>query len=356
MGNDPRHHRPDDDGQSDEAPGVDTGRDAEMPQQIPAKGWKSVLFRTKQQVKEDNVTILAAGVAFYLLLALAPAMVAVLAIYGLVADPAEVAKDIDQFGATLPADARELLTDQLQSAATSSDGKLGFGLLIGLVAAVLGASKGARSMIEAVNVAFDEDETRGFVRLRLLALAFTLGFIVVMLVALGAMTLLPAIGDQLGDGGRLAASVLRWPVLTLVALVALAAIYRYAPARDEPRWRWVTPGALVAAVLWLIGSALFTLYADHFGSFGKTYGTLGAVVVLMLWLFLTAAVVLVGAEVNAEAERQTRRDTTDGPSQPLGQRQAYAADTVGPDAPPKRDGQAERDEEERQPTGSPNPS
>ena len=314
-----------------EADAGHTGREAGDPREIPAKGWKAVALRTKQQVKHDNITILAAGVAFYLLLALAPATVAILAIYGLVADPSGVAEDINQFGATLPADARQLMTDQLRTAASSSGGKLGFGLVIGLVAAVLGASKGARSMIEAVNVAFDEEETRGFVKLRVLALTFTLGFIVMMLVGLGAITILPAIGDRLGSGGRLAASVLRWPVLAVVALAALAALYRWAPDRDDARWRWVTPGALVAAVLWLLGSALFTIYADHFGSFGKTYGALGAVVVLMLWLFLTAVVILIGAEVNAESERQTRRDTTEGEARPLGRRRAYAADTVGPD-------------------------
>jgi membrane protein len=270
-------------------------------------------------------------VAFYLLLALAPALVVVLAVYGLVSDPADVGSHMDDLAAALPSDVRDLLDEQLRTAAGASQSKLGVGLVIGIVAAVLGASKGARSLIEAVNVAYDEQETRGFLRLRLLALAMTLGGLVIIVVALLGLTVVPTLGERLGGGGRLVASIVRWPILALLMAAALAVLYRYAPDRDDARWEWVSPGALAAVVIWLVGSVGFTVYADQFGSFGETYGALGAVVVLMLWLFLTALAVLVGAEINGESERQTYADTTEGKEQPLGRRDAYAADTVGPD-------------------------
>jgi len=312
------------------------GREADEPTDITLSGWKAVALRTKEQFKSDNVTILAAGVAFYLLLALAPAMAAVLAVYGMVSNPADVSSQLHSFSGALPADMRTLLDQQLHTAAAASSSKLGFGLLVGIVAAILAASKGARSMVQAVNIAYDEDETRGFFALRLLSLAITLGFLLMIVVALLALTVVPAIGDHLGAGGRLAASIVRWPILVMLMMLALSALYRYAPDRDDARWRWVAPGTITAVVIWLVGSIGFTIYANNFGSFGKTYGALGAVVVLMLWLFLTAMAVLVGAEINGEAERQTAEDTTVGSSQSLGTRRAYAADTVGGD--PSDDG------------------
>ena len=211
---------------------------------------------------------------------------------------------------------RNLLEEQLRTAATTSSSKLGLGLIVGIAAAVLAASKGARALVQAVNVAYDEDETRGFVKLRVLGLTITLVGLIFIVAALLALTVLPAVGDRMGDGGRLAASIIRWPLLALLGVVALAALYRYAPDRDDARWEWVTPGALTAVVIWLLGSVAFTIYADQFGSFGKTYGALGAVVVLMLWLFITAMAVLTGAEINGETERQTMKDTTIGAAAP----------------------------------------
>ena len=308
------------------------GRHAEQPQQIGVRGWTAIARRVTEQFKSDNVTILAAGVAFCLLLALAPALVAVLSVYGMVSDPADISSQIDQFSSALPADMRNLLEEQLRTAATTSSSKLGLGLIIGIAAAVLAASKGARALVQAVNVAYDEDETRGFVKLRVLGLSITLVGLIFIVAALLALTVLPAAGDRLGDGGRLAASIIRWPLLALLGVVALSALYRYAPDRDDARWEWVTPGALTAVVIWLLGSVAFTIYADQFGSFGKTYGALGAVVVLMLWLFITAMAVLTGAEINGETERQTTEDSTVGARRRLGQRDAYAADTVGADS------------------------
>ncbi len=305
------------------------GRTAETPTSIPRQGWKDVALRVKEQVKEDHVSVLAAGVAFYLMLSLFPFAIAAVSLYGLLSDPTSVTELIDQFRGALPSSVAELLEEQLGAIASTSKGSLTFGLVVSVLVALWSASKGARSLIEATNVAYDEKEGRGFLRLRALSLAFTLAFLVVLVAAVAVIAVLPALLDHLGVVGRWTFAVLRWPLLAAIAIVGLAALYRYAPNRDDARWRWVSLGAIVASVLWLAGSALFALYANRFGSFNETYGSLSAVVVLLLWLFLTAYAILLGAEINAETEHQTARDSTEGPERPIGERGAHAADTVG---------------------------
>ena len=303
------------------------GGSAEAPTQIPVAGWKDILQRTKEEVKKDNVSILAGGVAFYWMLSLFPFAIAALSVYGLVANPDDVTQLVQQVEGTVPESVAGLLSDQLSSIAASSGGSLTLGLIGSVLFALWSASKGAAALIKATNIAFDEEETRGFVRLRILALALTLVFLVVMILSIALIAIVPNLLE--GTPFDTVFSVLRWPALAAVAAVGLAALYRYAPDRDEPRWQWVSLGAVLATILWLIGSSLFSLYANNFGSFNETYGSLSAVIVLLLWLDLTAFVILLGAEINAETEHQTLRDSTEGSEQPLGQRGAYAADTVG---------------------------
>jgi len=188
--------------------------------------------------------------------------------------------------------------------------------------------------VTAVNIAYDEQETRRFVRLRALSLVLTLGAIVFLAVAFAVVALLPALlaGSHLDGAARAVIGVLRWPGLAVGFAVGVGVVYRYAPDRDDPKWQWVSVGAVVATLLWIAGSLLFSLYAANFGKYNETYGSLGAVVVVMLWLFLTVYAVILGAELNAETERQTVEDTTEGRERPLGTRDAYAADTVGPTA------------------------
>ncbi len=314
-----------------EAPARDDGRGrtAESPTRIPPQGWKDIALRVKDQVKEDHVSVLAAGVAFYLMLSLFPFAIAAVSLYGLLADPTSVTELVDQFRGALPASVATLMEEQLRAIAESSKGSLTFGLVGAVLVALWSASKGARSLIEATNVAFDERETRGFLRLRGLALLFTLAFLVVIVAAVAVIAVLHALLDHLGAVGRWTFAILRWPLLGGIAIAGLATLYRFAPDRDNPRWRWVSLGALVGTVVWLAGSALFALYANQFGSFNETYGTLSAVVVLLLWLFLTAYAILLGAEINAETEHQTARDSTEGPERPMGERGAHAADTLG---------------------------
>jgi membrane protein len=307
------------------------GREAERPSEIPPRGWFAVLKRVKAEVKEDNVPLLAAGVAFYAMLALFPAIIAVVTIYGMVADPAQVESQVNEFAKGLPSGADQLITEQLKNVVNAGEQSLSIGLALSLLAVFWSVSSGVQGLVKSLNLVYDERETRGFLKLRGLSLLLTLGAIVVVVVALVLIAVFPGVIDdlELGQAGELAASIVRWVVLALLVLVALAVVYRFAPDRANPRWRWVSWGAVVALVLWLLGSVGFSWYVDNFGKYNQTYGALAAVIILLLWLFLSSFAVLFGAEFDAETERQTARDTTTGPEQPLGQRDAEVADTVG---------------------------
>jgi membrane protein len=320
------------------------GRSADSPAEVPAKGWKDVLVRTKAEAKADNVSLLSAGVAFFALLALVPALVALVSLYGLIADPTRVDQQMRSFLGAAPREVRDLVTSQLQAITHNTSTAVSLGLVIGILVALWSASSGVKHLIEAINMAYDEDETRGFVKLRGMSLALTLGAIVFLVVAVGLIAVLPALlaHTGLGTAGRVAAGIVRWLVLTVGMMVALAILYRYAPDRDDPKWSWTSPGAVVATLLWLAGSALFAVYTANFAKYNETYGSLAAVVVMMLWLYLTAFAVILGAELNAELERQTAKDTTKGPDRPLGNRDAEAADTIGATAEEMKAGAGRR--------------
>jgi membrane protein len=313
------------------------GREAERPSEIPPRGWFAVLRRVKAEVKEDNVPLLAAGIAFYAMLAIFPAIIAMVTVYGMVADPAQVESQVGELAKSLPSGADQLLTEQLKSVTSAGRQSLSIGLALSLLGVLWSASGGVQGLVKGLNLVYDERETRGFLKLRGLSLLLTLGAIVVAVTAVALIAVFPGFVDSLGLGraGELAASIGRWVVLALLVLAALAVVYRYAPDRANPRWRWVSWGAVVALVLWLLGSVGFSWYVDNFGKYNQTYGALAAVIILLLWLFLSAFVVLLGAEFDAETERQTATDTTTGPSRPLGQRDAEVADTLG-ESPQRR--------------------
>jgi membrane protein len=259
-----------------------------------------------------------------------PALGAVISIYALVADPAQVSEHLSLLNQILPSEAMPLLRDQL-TRLTSADSEAGISALVSFALALYGSSKAATALIQGLNIAYDEEEKRGFIKLQLIALLMTIGGIVGAVLAIGLVAVLPSILSHLhlGSGAEIFASILRWPILIGGFMLALAVVYRYAPCRDEPKWKWVSWGAALGTGLWVLGSAAFSVYASTFGNYDKTYGSLGALVIFLFWLFLTAYTVLIGAELNSEMERQTVKDTTDGPPKPLGQRQAYSADTVG---------------------------
>ncbi|PWN04709.1 YihY/virulence factor BrkB family protein [Nocardioides silvaticus] len=313
------------------------GEQADDPREIPRAGWFQIVKRAWAEAKSDQVPLLAAGVAFYSFLALFPAMIAAVMLYGLVRDPEDVRRQVDDLSAALPSDAASLLTTQLEAITSTSSGSLGLGLLVSLVLALWSASGGVGNLLSAINVAYDEEETRGFVKRKGLSLLLTLAAIVFVVVTISLVAVAPAVLDNLAEGGplRWGLEAARWVGLVAAMTVALAVLYRVAPDRDDPEFKWVSVGAAVATVVWLAASLGFSLYVDNFGSYNKTYGALAGVVVLLLWLWLTMYIVLLGAEVNAEAEQQTARDTTVGQDRPLGQRDAVKADTLPGEQPPR---------------------
>lgn len=307
------------------------GRDAEQPSEIPKLGWKDILLRTKKRLNQDYISLVSAGVAFYALLAIFPALAAVISIYGLVADPASIEQQITGVMTVLPPEAADILKQQLQSLASKPAAGLGIGVVIGILLALWSAAKGIKALLQGLNIAYSEHERRGVLKLNAMALLLTFGGVVFAIVALGLIAVLPAVVNLLHLQGIIATAVtwLSWPLLLVAVMVALAVVYRYGPSREQPRWRWLNLGVIVATTLWLVGSFLFSVYVTNFGSYSKTYGSVGAIVILMLWFFLSAYAILLGAELNAEIEHQTARDSTTGPEQPLGSRGAKMADTVG---------------------------
>lgn len=313
---------------------ADRGRSAERPREIPASGWRDIALRVWNQIGDLNLSMFAAGVAYYSLFAIFPALAAAVSIYGLVADPTDVERQVGVLSGVLPREAAGLITGQLHRISSTSSNALSVGLLFGVLLALWGAASGVKALITALNVTYGEREKRGFVRLNAIALLLTLGAIIFAVLSLALIVALPALLSSLGIGGlgeagRFIVSALRWPLLALVILFGLAVLYRYGPSRDQPRWRWVSWGASVAVVLWLVASALFSFYVSNFGNYNKTYGSIGAVVILLLWFYLTAFIVLLGAALNAEMEHQTKKDTTRGRSEPMGERGAQMADTLG---------------------------
>lgn len=336
--------RPDEVADPDTAAQNVPGGDADAPTEIPAKGWKEVAVRGWKEATVDQVPLLAAGVAFFGFLALFPALIATVLLYGLIADPATVQKQVSSLGDALPSSAKTVITDQLTTLTSTSSGALSVGVIIALLLALWSASGGIGNLITAINVAYDEDESRGFVTRKLLALALTLAAIVFVLVVVVLVAAAPAVLDDLVSSGpiRWLLEAVRWLLVVTLFMAALAVLYRSSPDRDAPKLKWASVGAVVATVIWIIASVGFSLYVDNFSSYGKTYGALAGVVVLLLWLWISAYAVLLGAEINAEAEQQTVKDTTKGPEQPLGQRDAVKADSV-PDSDDNARTEAKKD-------------
>ena len=307
------------------------GRDAQRPTEIPTRGWRDIALRVKNQIAEDRLSIISAGVAFYGLLASLPALGALISIYGLLFDPRQVMEQISAMRGFMPGEAVDLLVQQLTELASADSKALGLGVAGGVILALWSASAGVRTMMEALNVAYNETEKRGFFKRVALSLALTLAVVLIGLVAVAAVVLLPAVLDLLGLDSVLESIVYgaRWPIVAVVFWFGLLVMYRYGPSRDHPKWAWVSVGGIVVTVMWLAGSVLFSWYVENFGNYNKTYGSMGAVVILLMWLLISAYMVLIGAEINAETERQTKEDTTVDEPKPMGQRGAYAADTVG---------------------------
>lgn len=307
------------------------GREAERPADIPGRGWRDILLRLKQQIADDNVFFIAAGVAFYAFLAIFPGIAAMVSLVGLIADPADVEDWIGAASAVLPPDALALIRDQVHTIVSTPNERLGWSLVISIALALWSATAGVKAIMTALNIAYEEREQRGFIKYYATALLLTVGAVVFALVALALVAAFPPLLKQLALPSALEKLLGfgLWFIVGGAFIVALAVLYRYAPSRAKPQWRWVSWGAVVATVLWLTGSIVFSLYVANFGDYNETYGALAAIVILLTWFYLTALVVLIGAELNAEMEHQTRVDSTEGRPKPMGARGAKMADTLG---------------------------
>ncbi len=318
------------------------GLHAEKPTEIPWRGWKQILKRSWAENKADNMPIIAGGVAFFGFLSIFPALIALVSLYGLVATPETVARQIEDLSAQLPDSAADLIGEQLRAIVANSGSALSISLVISILAALWSASGGVGNLVTAINLAYDEVEARNFVKLKLLSLGLTLGAVFFVLVTFGLVAIVPAVIEALPLGivGTVLAQVARWALLLGVFAGSLAVLYRVAPDRDSPRFSWVSLGAVIVTVIWAAVSVAFAVYVDNFGSYDKTYGAIAGVIVLMLWLYLTCYLVLLGAEINSEAEHQTAHDTTTGEPQPMGDRDAKMADTL-PESPEPEKGDSD---------------
>jgi membrane protein len=307
------------------------GRDASSPAEVPLPGWKSVALRTWKESSADNVGLIAAGVAFYAFLALVPLLGATVLTYGLFTRIDTVTEHVAGLMSMLPADAAKLIGEQLLNVVQTSSGKKGLGLLLALAIALFGARSAAGAIITALNVAYEEEERRGFIRVNLTALAMTAAAVVSAvfgMLGIGALGFLDNLFPSANPVAVAISRVLTYLLLAVFAAAAAATLYRYGPSREDARWRWLTPGSILFAVGWVVLTLGFGFYVANFGKYGATYGSLGAVVVLLTWMYLSAYALLLGAELNSELEHQTARDTTAGPERPLGERGAWSADHV----------------------------
>jgi membrane protein len=280
----------------------------------PAPGWKVRAFRLYANVGKHRVIAIAAGVTFYGLLAIFPALAALVSLYGLFADPATIASHLDAMAGVMPGGALDVIRDQVNRVAAQHNGTLGLTFLTGLAVSLWSANAGMKAIFDALNLVFDEEEKRGFFRLNAVSLLFTSGAILFVLVAIAGMVVIPLVLGYLGvpDTPAILVKIFRWPLLFVVVALAQTILYRYGPScrarARSPRWRWMSWGSVCAALAWLAVSFLFSWYAENFGNYNATYGSLGAVIGFMVWMWLSTIVTLLGAEVDAEMERRSEQD------------------------------------------------
>ena len=332
------------------------GRDATRPYHIPLKGWWQVAQRVWSESNRDNLSVVAAGCAFFALAAIFPALSALISLYGLTADPATVEQQFQMLGSVLPPQAYGIVIEQIHRISAASNGTLGWGLVVSLLLALWSANAGTQAMIAALNIAYEEPERRSLFRYYFDAFTFTITGILGGVVMLLAIVYVPILFAFTGysHAFELVVSIARWPFLALFAVFLLSLLYRYGPCRRNAKWHWVSVGSLFAMVVWLIASAAFSLYVSNFANYDRLYGSLGAVIILLIWLYISFYIVLIGAEINAELELQTAKDTTAGRPRPMGERGAFVADHVagGPDGHKRPVSPVSRDPAAAKPGGS----
>ena len=307
------------------------GREAMSPTQIPWAGWKDILWRVYAEIGGDRVLAVGAGVVFFGLLAIFPTITALVSMYGLFTETSTIIGHLSFLESVMPPGAFDIVRDQVNRIISQGGGGLTFAFIFGLALALWSANAGIKAIFDALNVIYDEDEKRGFFKLNSISLSFTLGAIALFLLFVASVVVVPIVMNWFGLQGfwDSVVALLRWPAMLVVSLFAFSLLYRFGPSRDKAQWRWLSVGSLFGTIAWLAGSLLFSWYMQNFADYNATYGSLGAVIGLMMWMWLSTIAILVGAEINAEMEHQTARDTTTGLHKPLGGRGAAMADTVG---------------------------
>lgn len=318
------------------------GRDADAPIRIPARGWWDIALRMWRSLGEDRLLSVAAGMTFYTLLAIFPAIAAFVSLYGLLASGQSVESTLDYMRDVLPPDALALLTDQMHRLVSQDNGTLSLGFFISLGLSLWSANASMKALFDALSIVYHEKEKRGFFLLTGLSLTMTLGGLLFIILALSCVVILPIVLNFVGLGfiTEWVMSLIRWPLLFVAGCLFLTLVYRYGPSRRPAKWRWISLGSIVAILLWILASMAFSYYVANFSSYNKTYGSLGAVVGFMTWIWISSIIVLLGAELNAEIEHQTSVDSTIGKDRPMGKRGATVADTLGPTASEARKAEA----------------
>jgi membrane protein len=296
-----------------QAPAEKAGRGADDPAEIPARGWMAILRRVWDEIGNDRVLAVAAGVTFYVLLAIFPAVTALVSVYGLFADTNTIQGHLNSLSMFVPASALDIIISQVQRVTSQEQAALGFATIAGLAVSIWSANAGVKALFDALNVAYGEKETRGFIELNLVSLAFTAGMILFALLAIGAAIAVPVALKLLPLGGFVETLLRwsRWPIMLLVLLLALALLYRFGPTRKKPEWKWITVGSAFASIMAIAASAAFSWYATNFAAYNETYGTLGAAIGFMTWVWITVTVIMIGAELNSEIELQAKGTVKD---------------------------------------------
>jgi membrane protein len=325
------------------------GRQAQSPHRIPPRGWKDILWRTYGEINDDRVMLVAAGVTFFLLLSLVPALSAFVSVYGLFNDPVTVRDQVAMLSGVIPSGGMEILNDQLTRLTGQGGSTLGWALAVSLGLALWSASASVKAMFQAMNVAYGETENRNMIQFNGLALLFTVAGLVAGIAMIGVVLVLPLVLGFLGFGEGMGWLVqgLGYLLVLVLLIVAVSALYRFGPSRNQAKWRWITPGAVLAVVVIIVVSLAYSWYAANLANFDRTYGSLGALIGFLIWLWISSAIVIVGAELDAEIEHQTARDTTVGEDAPMGSRRAAMADTMGKAA--TEGGEATDDDSSRSP-------
>ena len=307
------------------------GRNADNPRGIPLQGWKDVAWRVFHSVEEHRLGLIAAGVTFYVILALFPALTALVSVYGLLTDPRSIGQQMTNLYLVLPEEAIVLIRGQLDALTNAPPAKLGFGFVVSLLVAMWSVNNAVKAVFEGFNITYREREKRGIFRLNGVSFAFAMGGIVMAMMYMIAIAVVPLVLNFIGFGvvAEMLIRFVRWPILMVLSALAIALLNRYGPSREYARWSWVTPGSLFVMAAWVVMSSAFSIYLSNFANYDKTYGALGTAIAVMVWVWLSTFILLVGAAVNAETEHQTARDSTTGKPKPMGKRGATMADTVG---------------------------